>query len=299
MSKIMEIAGSNDYRNLSVVNELKYKPIIKQEVKAMTKVFTLATSTTALYKQVKKSDLPNKKDIMKYLSKVTNTLNGLIENENLDKETVKACIEKLQKRTAKVVKLVGANLKPIIEKHVTSVTHEELEVLASEAKEETSAIDEKEIRQLLRDNSHIIKDMQTYSNHLPAKSDKPFIFAKVPVVAISALSSDNFKEAGFDVKPLTNYSILMDQVVIGINPKNISEDKTKPASLGDIEKYIDMLVKAVEQKQNTKYVKMDKPKPYRDSGLIYFWIVPEKNINQMRSNTGKNFSVNKWGFAFN
>jgi hypothetical protein len=292
MEKIVEIASSLDYQNLAAVEKLKYKPILAKEIATVTKLFTIATSATNLHRLVKKSDIQNKDKLLSYLSKITNTTNGLLGSEALEKADVKKAIEKMQARYVKAMKIVSENLQPIVDKNVSSVSYAELEELEAEIKEEANADEMKEIKKILSDSASVIKGLQSHAGKLPSeKTNKPFVLVRVPVVAISNLSSDNFKAGGFNIQPIGNYSILHDQLVVGINPDMLEDT---PA-----DKFVDSIIKGLSSQTNIKFAKMSNPKPYANSGLIYYWLVSEPSINQVRQRSGKNFSINKWGFAFN
>lgn len=292
MEKIVEIASSVDYQNLASVEKLKYKPIIAKETAAVASLFSLATSASNLYKTVKKSDIENKDKLMSYLSKISNTVNGLIDSENLEKSAVKKSIEKLHSRVAKAMSIVSKNLKPIVEKNVSTVSFEELEEIAAETKVEASLDEMKEIKKVLLDNASVIKGYQSHGNSMPSEPpSNAFVLIRKPIVAISNLSSDNFKAGGFSIEPVGNYTILNDQLLVGINPKKL--DGTP------VDTFVDSIIKGLASQTNMKYAKMTNPKPYLNSGLIYYWLVTEHSINQVRQRSGKNFSINKWGFAFN
>ncbi len=286
--KIEELASSQDYKSLGVIDKLSSTRILAKELKTQTNLFTIATASTNLAKDLKSSTLENKDEIISNLQKIANTVNGLIESSNLDKDTARKHIKKLKKRAGKITAQVGSNLKTLLDNKVYAISFEDLEKLKANLDEDH----QEEIDKILDQNASAIKNLQKHASNLPTSKDasKSFILASVPIVAISPLSQKDFTAGGFSVSPLGMYSVLDTQLVIGINP-----DKLDGIA---IDKYLGMIVKGLENQSGMRYIVMSHPKPYKSSGLIYYWIVEEKLVNRLRSQSGKTFLVNKWGFAF-
>lgn len=287
--KIQDLVGNEYFKSLAAINKLSSSRIARKEPKTVAKLFSLVTSTVNLCKEVKKSDIEDKDVILSNLVKIANTVNGLLESPTLEREEVKAHIKKMKKRSSEVSNVVLSNLRTLVDNKVYAISFDDLEKVKSNLQDD----DKQEIEKVLDANESIIRNLQKHSNSLPNTTGNPasFTLARVPVVAISPLSQKDFSIGGFVVSPLGQYSVLNDQLVIGINPEKIDKDTT-------LDKYLNMVVKSLENQQGQKFFIMTNPKPYRNSGFIYYWVIEEKLINRVRSNTGKNFLVNKWGFAF-
>lgn len=286
--KTQELASLGEYKNLSIASNLRASKLVSKDTKTSVKLFTLVTAATNLHKVVKKSELKEKDSVLSALVKIGNTVNGLIETAELSKEDAKKHIKKLQKRVATIESVVNAELKELYNEEVSAVTFEDMQKL-------TAAVhvdDQKEIEKILDANSATIKGLQHHAQKLPSTKDatKTFIVAKVPVIAVTPLTKENFKEGGFDVDIIGRYPVLNDQLVIGINPD----------TLGGVSmhKYAEMVVKGLENRTGTEYILMDNPKHYSNSGLMYYLLLPVKQANRTAKHAGRSFSIPKWGFAF-
>lgn len=288
--KTVEIANLQDYKNLQLVNKLNSEAIERASIKQQTNLFTIATSAQNLHKLIKKSELSEetKKSVLSTISKIANTVNGILETADIKKSDVKPLIKKLKSRVSKIESTITSHIDELYKSEVSAITFEDVQKLTASTTAETK----KEIDKAIDSNLNLIKTLQHHSQTLPTSKSEvtsTFRLAKLPIVAISNLTSEDFKSGGFAVEKLGAYSILKDQLVIGINPESAE---------GGLTNYLKMVVNSLSHKTNDKYIIMPNSVSYKTSGLLYFWIVPEKEADRLLHNTGKSFSVNKWGFAF-
>ena len=131
---------------------------------------------------------------------------------------------------------------------------------------------------------------------LQALNGKDFIIGKAPIIPMSKpiLMHDKLKEAGFDVGKIGGYTVLEDQMVLGLNvsyvQKTLAELKNKS------EQTAEMIVRQIEKKSGRKYeIIKGQPKGVGQ----WYWLIPSRDYTSIRkTSVGEQINIMNWGFAF-
>lgn len=155
---------------------------------------------------------------------------------------------------------------------------------------------------------NILEQTSKEGKALPSVKGKAFAIARVPVVVIPAkgfLDVDALKRGGFKVDRISDYALIHNQLVLGINPQELiklnkgqrEQGKEIPRSqwLAAATK-----VKAIIEKQLKVKLAIVDEKPYGAAGGAWFWLMPDREIVLLKNAfPGKAVHVKSWGFAFN
>lgn len=149
----------------------------------------------------------------------------------------------------------------------------------------------------LLESEPVIKNFQRYSMlmpHLESEVKSIFSIKRMPVIAIfqNPITTKDLEQSGFQVSNIGFYPIIENQIIIGIADKKMAEKKI------DSKKFFDTLLAKIERETHSKYQVIGKPTGFRNSGVMYYWIAPESNINRMRVKLSKSFLVKQWQFPF-
>ena len=139
-------------------------------------------------------------------------------------------------------------------------------------------------------NRKIIDSLSPHSNKVTIDkkaSSKLFILARVPIIVITNDKASYFKNAGFEIKELNRYIILEDQLLIGINTRKGSDKAT-----------VAKVVESLNLNTHEKHRIIGKPVPINNTGFMWFWVVPEKQVNHYQKMNSVYFNPKGWGFAF-
>lgn len=164
---------------------------------------------------------------------------------------------------------------------------------------------------------------QTYKEKLPAIGDKEFVVGRVPLTfgttpsrnqtGVSFMNLALLERQGFKAESLDGYTVLHNQLVIGIGHKALEGAPIIQKTLKKfddegrrIEKVLkratsaydiaEQIVALVELKTGNKWVLVT-DKSYRYNGAVWFWAMRDKDAARL----GKalhSLNIPRWGFAF-
>lgn len=149
----------------------------------------------------------------------------------------------------------------------------------------------------LLESEPVIQNFQRYSMllpHLESEVKNVFSIKRLPVIAIfqNPITTQELEHSGFLVSKIGFYPILQNQIVVGLAEKKMAEKKM------DSKKFLNTLLSKIERETHSKYQIIGKPTGFRQSGMLYYWLASENNINKMRAKVGKSFLVRQWQFPF-
>ncbi len=152
---------------------------------------------------------------------------------------------------------------------------------------------------VINNSQDVIKHYQKFARQLPAteadsKHMGDFILKRMPVIALTdpSVSAQEFEKAGFITKSIGFYAVLENQLVMGVQENTLKSKKMDPKT------YAKFVLQKVERELHAKYQIVGQPTGYKNSGYVYYWLVPEKSIDQLRNRAHKALTVKKWYFAF-
>lgn len=164
--------------------------------------------------------------------------------------------------------------------------------------------DFRDTEELFRHAAEVINTNSKEAEKLDDIETKPFVIARVPVVAAdSIINIDKLKRLGFKVDNLSGYAVIHNQLVVGISPKSVLGDKSgsskseKAASV--IRDEAERLRKLLQKKLNTK-LQFVSDKPYSFKKGTWFWLMNDSELGSLASTiNGNHVKIQRWGFAFN
>jgi len=256
--------------------ELRDKNVLR-----LDKTYNSVMSALDLYQ----NDEIDKKEFASFFAKAISRLNKISSSiDNLNLEKAKKEEKKKENQGKKGVALAAKS----IFDHYDSKDYED-----APPKEDS-------IMKLLNDAGSAINTYQKYSRQLPAtevESNKmgDFIIHRMPILALTnpLVTSDEYEKAGFITKRIGYYAVVENQLVVGIH-----SNKIKTTKKIDPKTYLAFLKSKIEREMHTTYQVVGQPTGYKNSGYIYFWLVPERNIDQLRVKAHKPLTVKQWHFAF-
>lgn len=126
--------------------------------------------------------------------------------------------------------------------------------------------------------------------------NKPYSLYRVPVVAVSSppLSPDKLRTNGIKAEPAHGYTVIHNQVVLGISMQRAAEKGEKPLDVA--QRLIKML-----SRQTGRRLMLVEQQSYGYRHASYYWLADEATLNAMRrSSINQSAPVfSSWGFAFN
>lgn len=145
--------------------------------------------------------------------------------------------------------------------------------------------------------SAVIDKYRNDNAKLEAIKSKPFIVTRVPVIPTdSAVSLSKLIQYGFKAEALSQYTVLPDQMVIGINPKFL-DGSANTSEL--VRKELARLQKILEKRTNSK-LQLVSQRAYSYGSGTWFWLMKESELNMFaKAFPASHVKVNQWGFAFN
>lgn len=139
---------------------------------------------------------------------------------------------------------------------------------------------------------------------LPSLVDRPYVVAKLPIIPVakSILSLDVLRSRGFTCLSLGGYPVIKNQLVLGINPRELElTDKEKAAGMSIPRarwfEAANRIRLAIRKETNQKIVFVDE-RPYGTAGTAWFWLMDESDLQEFASAfPGKSLQLRNWGFA--
>ena len=139
---------------------------------------------------------------------------------------------------------------------------------------------------------------------LPDLREKPYTICRVPVVAVgkSGISMEILKNRGFPVISLCGYPALNNQLILGINPKELElTDKEKAEGLSiPRSRWFEVAdrVRIQIRKETKQRIAFVDERPYGFAGGAWFWLMLEDQLQDFTSAfPGKSLQLRNWGFA--
>ena len=177
--------------------------------------------------------------------------------------------------------------------------------LASQDDEGNSVLAGEEEDQQLEE---VIKRAGKLKDTLPKlQKGKLYTVGRAPVVVVtdpggvqrrnkaaSFVNISMLQRSGFKVDSMDGYAVLHDQMVIGVDKvkDNYPKGATPQAVAAAVAKRM-----AVAARKTYLFVLV---KAYEYQGLVWFWVMPELELNQFsKAFPGGRIKLNTWGFAFN
>jgi hypothetical protein len=153
----------------------------------------------------------------------------------------------------------------------------------------------------------ILEQTKKEGKALPVIKDKAFAIARVPIVVIPSkgfLNTEALSQSGFKADSVGGYAVIHNQLVLGINPKELIKlNKGQREQGKEIprEKWLeaaDRVKKLIERQQKIKLTFVV-DRPYGGGGGAWFWLMPEREASLLKNAfPGRAINVKQWGFAF-
>lgn len=140
-----------------------------------------------------------------------------------------------------------------------------------------------------------IRKFSAFKNKLPkTATTKKFAILSLPVLAIFKpfLTAEELTDAGFEVDLIDLYPVIREQVIIAINTKYLQKIHSDPDT------YLDEIVDTIKLKTRKSYTDFGSYSFRATPEFIYYWIMPDPDVNKMRAIRGKKANVESWGFPF-
>lgn len=126
-------------------------------------------------------------------------------------------------------------------------------------------------------------------------SKKTLVVMEVPIIPIfkKMITPKELESLGFDIQSVGFYSVLENQLVVGINYQYTKEQNIKNKD------YINHVTQSLSKKTGHSYMVLDdKPIKYGNSGFLYYWLIDEKDLNRLTRAGVREAGIANWGFAF-
>lgn len=140
----------------------------------------------------------------------------------------------------------------------------------------------------------IIDNSEQQSKNLNLISKKDFVVARIPIIPVGdrPLSADKLKKAGLKAEDLAGYTVLYNQIVVGINKSAKETFREK-----DVSKILDKIISNLESVTNEDlYLVTNEGNPYK--GAIWYWLANKYEINSILKSAGGHIKIKHWGFSF-
>lgn len=139
---------------------------------------------------------------------------------------------------------------------------------------------------------------------LPSLTDKGFVICRVPVIPVAKgiLSVELLRARGFNVTSLAGYPAINNQLVLGINPRELEltdKEKAEGVSIPRSRWFevADKVRKAIRKDTKQKIEFVDE-RPYGYAGGAWFWLMLEQDMSAFASAfPGQSVQLRNWGFA--
>ena len=159
--------------------------------------------------------------------------------------------------------------------------------------------------------ARVIQQTAEESKKLQSLTDKDWVLSRVPVIVVAKssnkaatgkLSVDALKRSGIKAESLGGYPVLLNQLVIGINPRifGMSDEEKKTGKSIPRTNWLQAAdeVRKLIQKQTKQKLQFVDEKAYGAAGGAWFWVMPERDIDMFASAfPGKHVNLQSWGFS--
>ena len=292
------------------VSKLKLKD--EKSFESLRRVQTLMVEARDHLASYPRTEL--RKEAMLRVDKIFNATASaidLIERDEYSSKDTQTFVEKLNSRVRRVYTTIGAlnaeRDKSVKKKEAEGSTNRSKGVFAGRGifdyYDSKDYVDEApkddNVMKAINNSEDVIKHYQKFAKQLPAtEADAQrmgdFILQRMPVVALTdpAVTAPEFEKAGFVTRPIGFYAVLENQLIMGIRENVLKTKKMDPKT------YAKFVLQKVEREMHAKYQMIGQPTGYKNSGYVYYWLVPEKNIDQLRTRAHKALTVKRWYFAF-
>lgn len=265
----------------------------------------LASSRDHLKEKFPKSVLRD--EAILRLDKVYNStvsIMDLVERGEVDKKEVASYLSKATTRAQKLVKvypkLLEAKSQAATKKQLDQETAAgPFDYYKSEDYTESNPGKVDTVMQLINKAGSAISEYQKYARQLPStEADSlklgDFVLQRMPIIALTnpVATNNEWDRGGFVTKSIGFYAVLENQLVLGIHTNRLKSKRMDPAT------YKTHVIEKLERETNQKLVVMGKPMGYKNAGYTYYWLVPERNVDQFRNRNSKALVINQWHFAF-
>jgi len=292
-----------------VIASVQASKLAEQDVNALASL-RLVCATLEKARDLLKDDFPKsslRDDAILRLDKVYNStisMVDLISRDDVDRKEIASYLSKASSRSSKLVK----NFKALVEARAKKEQskNKQLESAAGvfdyySSKNYNDGKPERtdSVLEVINKSEGAISEYQKYARQLPAtEADSlrmgDFILQKMPIVAMTETiaTPQDFEKGGFTVKPIGFYSVLENQLVLGIHANRLKTKKVDP------ETFKTYVIEKLQRELGKRLVVIGKPMGYKNSGYIYYWLVPEQNVDRFRNRTHKPLTIKQWHFAF-
>lgn len=167
-----------------------------------------------------------------------------------------------------------------------------------------------DLDEFYRKAAEVVQKHAGESTKLAPIKDKPFVIARVPVVpADGILSGEKLARLGFSTENLGGYTVIHNQIVIGINPKTLlsfgkSDDFKVSTIKGErvaeaVREELDRLRRKLQKTTKVK-LQLVSDKAYSYGSGTWFWLMSDRDLDMLaRAFPGNHIKIGRWGFAFN
>jgi hypothetical protein len=119
---------------------------------------------------------------------------------------------------------------------------------------------------------------------LPKLDGRPFVLARVPVIPVASMSQTKLQSRGFQVTSVGGYSMIGDQVVLGISPKG-GYDAANQTRL------------QIRRQSKQRFVFVDE-RPAGHKGILWWWLMREEDLFNFSAAFPNNIlKIQSWGLA--
>lgn len=268
--------------------------VLKGDEDALTELATVKEALSSLSEHARR-ELPKcaeRKSLMTGLDLMHNNTASIIDlalEGELEEAALSEYLDKNRRRIFKVNTLISSLRKLQGE----SVVKQKADIAI--ATRSTRGEDNPEHR-----SDALIQEYQHYRSLLPRSASevkKPFMIARIPIYVKTKpfVAASSFASTGVTAKEFKGgYSVVENQLVIGINVNKLKEEKKKP------EEFREAIVKIISAQYKTRFVVMSKfNMPVSNTGMVFTWLMKESEHNAViRANGGRTFSVVEWTPAF-
>ncbi len=150
----------------------------------------------------------------------------------------------------------------------------------------------------------VIKLANEQARQLPALDDKPFVVARIPIIPVAktVLSVDRLRAQGFTVASLGGYPVINNQLVVGINAREVGMTDAERKSGAPIprQRWHDLAAEVVTRIRNETKTRMAfvDDRPHGHAGAAWFWLMPETELDHFAASfPGQSLQLRSWGFG--
>jgi hypothetical protein len=154
------------------------------------------------------------------------------------------------------------------------------------------------------DVADVIRATNEQAKAIPSFEDKPFVVARIPVIPVAktSLSIDRLRSRGFVVASLGGYPVINNQLVIGINGKDVEGTEAERQAGKTIPRHrwaaaAQAVVERIEAETKVRMAFVD-DRPHGHAGGAWFWLMPESELDNFAASfSGQSLQLRSWGFG--